>query len=245
MRREHLMVLVVVAMGVAILGSNVSMPGTRVEAAGTTVTIPGDNYSPPGIIIEAGQTVTWVNKDSDPHVTITVPGAPEAFTIPAFPGKSVSFKFTKPGVYPYYCLDHATYDVKLHRVVARKEADFFPAAMEGLIVVKGPGFTGTPAATLNISRSAYAPDNVVVQAGGKVTWTNADTDAHTVVVEGAEVPKLEVAAGKSQTAIFAKPGVYLFFDERQADYTSKLGLARAKKGAPTFPVAMQGHVIVL
>lgn len=245
MRHKHLMILAVMAVGVVALGFGLDAPSTPVQAAGVTVVIPGDSYIPAAITIEAGQIVTWVNKDSDPHVTVTALGAPEAFTLPNFPGKSASFKFTKPGVYVYYCLDHATYNARLRRAVARKEADLFPIAMEGLIVVKGPGFAGTPTAAINISGGAYAPDVAVVQAGGKVTWTNGDNDAHAVVVVGADVPKLELAAGKSQTATFAKPGIYFFYCDRHATYNSKVGLAAAKKGAPTFPVAEQGYVIVL
>ena len=245
MRHAHVVILVILVLGAAVPGSSVLTPYTLVQAAGTTVTIPGDYYLPAAITIEVGQTVAWVNKDSDPHVTVGVPGDPEAFTLVNAPGKTVSFKFTKPGVFVYYCLDHATYNAKLRRVVARKEADLFPLAMEGLILVKGPGFTGAPSATVRLSGGAYAPDIAVVQAGGKVTWTNGDAGAHAVVVKGAGVPKLDLAAGKSQTATFAKPGIYFFYDERQAIYNSKVGLAAAKKGTPTFPVAMQGYVIVL
>jgi plastocyanin len=243
--RQHLMVLVILVLGVTVLGSSPWTPYTSVQAAGTTVTIPGDYYTPTALMIKVGQTVTWVNKDSDPHVTASVLGTPESFILPTAAGKTTSFKFTKPGIYPYYCVDHATYNPKLRRAVARKEADAYPIAMEGLIVVKGPGFTGAPSATVNISGGNYMPDIAVVQAGGKVTWTNGDTHAYTVAVKAAEVPKLDLAAGKSQTATFAKPGIYFFYDERLATYDSKFGLAAAKKGTPTFPVAMQGYVIVL
>jgi plastocyanin len=244
MRREHMKVLLMLVLGVAVLGSSVWTPDTPVQAAGTTVMIPGDYYIPAAITIGVGQTVTWVNKDSDPHVTTNGLGAPAPFTLVHPPGKSTSFTFTKPGVYVYYCLDHATYSPKLHRVVARKESDAFPVAMEGLIVVKGPGFTGAQSATVNISGGAFAPDIPVVQAGGKVTWTNSGTDSHRVVVTGAGVPRLDLAAGKSQTVTFAKPGIYFFYDEGYATYKSKVGLATAKKGTPNFPVAMQGYVIV-
>ncbi len=245
MRRAYLLGLAMLAVGTAVLGPGPWMPDAAVQAAGTTVTIPGDAYLPAAIMIEVGQTVTWVNKDSDPHVSTNVPGAPKTFTIVHAPGKSSSFKFTKPGVYGYYCLDHATYNVKLRRAVARKEADQFPIAMEGLIVVKGPGFAGAPSATVNISGGAYAPDIAVVKAGGKVTWTNSDTGAHTAVFTGTEATKVDLAAGKSQSVTFAKPGIYFFYDERYATYNSKFGLAAAKKGTPTFPVSMQGYVIVL
>ena len=245
MRHEHVMILVILVLGTASLGTSVLTPSAFVQAAGTTVTIPGDSYLPAAIIIEVGQTVTWVNKDTDPHVTVSAPGDPEAFTLANAPGNTASFKFTKPGVFVYYCLVHATYNAKLRRVVARKEADLYPIAMEGLIVVKGPGFAGASSATINISRGIYAPDVAIVQAGGKVTWTNGETGAHAVVVKGVVVPKLDLPAGKSQTVTFARTGIYFFYDERQATYNSKVGLAAAKKGTPTFPVAMQGFVIVL
>jgi plastocyanin len=245
MRRAHVVIHLILVLGVAVLGSSILTPYTLVQAAGTTVTLPGDYYLPAAIMIEVGQTVTWVNKDSDPHVTTTVPGAPATFILATEAGKSSSFKFTKPGVYGYYCLDHATYNPTLHRVVARKQSDSYPLAMEGLVVVKGPGFTGAPSATVRLSRVAYAPDIALVQAGGKVTWTNGDTGAHAVIVKGAGMPKLDLAVGKSQTATFAKPGIYFFYDEGHAAYDPKLGLAAAKKGTPTFPVAMQGYVIVL
>jgi plastocyanin len=245
MRRANLLGLAMLVVGAAVLGPGPWMLDAAVQVPGTTVTIPGDYYIPATITVEVGQTVTWVNKDSDPHVTASVAGAPDAFILATAAGKSSSFKFTKPGVYVYYCLDHATYNPKLHRVVARKESDAYPVAMEGLVVVKGPGFTGAPSAMVNISDGAYSPDIAVVRAGGKVTWTNGDTGAHAVVVNGAGVPKLDLAAGKSQMVTLTKPGIYFFYDERYATYNSKLGLAKAQKGTPTFPVAMQGYVVVL
>ncbi len=218
---------------------------SAVGAAGITVTIPGDSYLPPAVTIDVGQTVTWVNKDTDPHVTTSVPGAPVSFTLVHQPGKSTSYTFSKAGVYPYYCLDHATFNTTLRRVAARKEADQFPVAMEGLVVVRGLGLTGGQAATVKISGDVYAPYIAVVRAGGKVTWINDDHAAHTAVFTGSGMPKLSLAAGKSASATFAKPGVYLFYDERFATYDAKLGLAGAKKGSPHFPVAMQGFVVVL
>lgn len=241
----HLRLLMAALVGMVAVGASLWPSSTPVQAAGVTVVIPGDSYLPPAVVIEAGQTVTWVNKDSDPHVTVSVPGVPEAFTIPNFPGKSASVTFTKPGVYPYYCVDHATYNTRLGRTVARKEADLFPIAMEGLIVVKGPGFVGTPTATVKISGGSYAPDIAVVQAGGQVTWTNGTNETHAVMVVGADGPKLELPAGGSQTATFAKPGTYFFYCPLHAIYDSKVGLAAAKKGTATFPVAEEGFVVVL
>ncbi len=244
MRRAHLLGLVMLAMGVVVLAFSPSTPNTVVQAAGdATVMIPADNYSPVVTVIEAGQSVTWVNKDGDKHAAMSVSGVPEPFSITIYPGKSASYKFTKPGVYPYYDWTHATFDPKLRRAVARKGTDMYPVAMEGLIVVKGPGFAGAPTASIDISGGNYAPDIAVVAAGGKVTWTNTDTEEHAVVT--ADGQKLALPTGKSQTANFAKPGVYTFYCERHATYNAKLGLAEAKPGTKTFPVSMQGYVIVL
>lgn len=229
-----------------LIGLIVYGPGTAgAGAAGAVVTVPGDSYDPAAIVIDVGQTVTWVNKDTDPHVSTTVPGTPASFTLVHPAGKSASFTFTKAGIYPYYCLDHATFNPSLHRAAARKEADTFPVAMEGLIVVRGPGLTGAQSATMKIAGGAYGPDIAVVRAGGKVTWINEDHTAHTATFVGAGTPNLSLAAGKSGSATFAKPGVYFFYDRRFATYNSKLGLAAAKKGAPSFPIAMQGYVVVL
>jgi plastocyanin len=233
--------------GLALLVAGLIVHGSGTAGAGAAgaVTIPGDSYNPAVVVIDVGQTVTWVNKDTDPHVSTTVPGTPASFTLVHPAGKSASFTFTKAGIYPYYCLDHATFNPTLRRAVARKEADTFPVAMEGLIVVKGPGLTGAPSATIKIAGGPYAPDIAVVRAGGKVTWINDDHTAHTAMFVGAGTPKLTLAAGKSGSATFAKPGVYFFYDARFATYNAKLGLAAAKKGAPNFPVAMQGYVVVL
>lgn len=241
MQRARLTSLVFLLGAAAACGIGAS----AVRAAGTTVTIPGDSYLPPAVTIDVGQTVTWVNKDTDPHVTTTVPDAPASLTLVHPAGKSASYTFSKAGIYPYYCLDHATFNTTLRRVAARKEADLFPIAMEGLVVVKGPGLTGRPAAAVKISGGAYAPFITVVRAGGRVTWTNDDHAAHTAVFAGRGMPRLSLAAGKSASATFATPGVYLFYDERFATYDAKIGLAGAKKGAPHFPIAMQGFVVVL
>src|SRR5579859_316598 len=128
MRRACGAGLALLIAGVIVYGAGTAGAG----GAGATVTIPGDSYNPPALVIDVGQTVTWVNKDTDPHVSTTVPGAPASFTLVHPAGKSASFTFTKAGIYPYYCLDHATFNPAHRRAVARKEADTFPVAMEGL-----------------------------------------------------------------------------------------------------------------
>jgi plastocyanin len=87
MRWERLIVLTVLVVGVAVLGPGLWSPDVPVQAGQATVTIPGDFYTQAAITIKVGQTVTWVNKDTDKHTAVAVPGSPEAFTLPAYPGK--------------------------------------------------------------------------------------------------------------------------------------------------------------
>jgi plastocyanin len=246
MRYAYLMFLTVLVAAVVALGPGSGTPNmARASDHGTTITIPGDDYSPPVLVINVGETVTWVNKDSDPHVTTSVPGAPESFTVVTGAGKTGRFTFTKAGVYQYYCSTHAAYNAKLGRVVANKDSDAFPIAMEGIIVVKGPGLTGGPEGSLAFAGGNIAPDFTVIMAGGKVTWTNKGAKDRMLQIPGAGVQKFALPAGKSQTVRFAKPGVYLFYDSNAATLDPKLGLAKAKPGTSAFPVSMQGYVIVL
>jgi plastocyanin len=246
MRYGRLIFLAGLLAAVAALGagSYTAGPARAGQSHGTTVTIPGDYYSPAVLVINVGETVTWVNKDSDGHVTTSAPGAPEAFTIPTAGGKSGSFKFTKAGVYQYYCLTHASYNSTLRRIVAHKDSDFFPAAMEGVVIVKGPGLTAAPQASLAFSNGDLAPNIAVIKAGGKVTWTNKDAKNRLLQIPAA-AERLALPAGKSQTATFAKPGVYFFYDSNAATLDPKIGLAKSKPGTKVFPVSMQGYVIVL
>jgi plastocyanin len=58
---------------------------------------------------------------------------------------------------------------------------------------------------------AIDPEEIVVESGQRVTWTNADTSRHNVVVkEGApEVFKSrDFDQGETDTLTFTKPGVY-------------------------------------
>jgi len=255
MQRARSVVSALLTAGVVVLGLNLEAAVAFPQEYNSIVVIPGEFFSPAAIVIDAGESVTWVNTDTETHALMTVPGAPEAFALQLSSGESATHKFTRAGVYVYYCQNYATYDPQLQRVVAHKDTDAFPIAMEGIVVVKGPGFAGGPSASINISGGAFAPDIVVVQTGATVTWTNADTEQHDVTwaavgsgwrgKRSVDAPLLNLEVGKGQTATFATPGVYLFYCEHHTAYDARLELAAAVKGTHAFPVSMQGYVIVL
>jgi plastocyanin len=79
--------------------------GPAVGAPATVqVTIRDFDFQPMTVIIPVGTTVTWKNLDGEPH---TVTGTGGSFRSPALDqDDTFSFKFTKPGVYPYICTIH-------------------------------------------------------------------------------------------------------------------------------------------
>ncbi|HEV2757697.1 MAG TPA: plastocyanin/azurin family copper-binding protein [Actinomycetota bacterium] len=55
--------------------------------------------------VEPGESVTWTNKDPAPH---SVTGAVNSWGDENYleQGEKVSYRFDKPGVFPYYCVLH-------------------------------------------------------------------------------------------------------------------------------------------
>ena len=101
-------------------------------------------------------SVSWHNFDSDPHFVAVVPGwsatndPPQAQAeinptdigvnriagtddVPG--GDTIAVIFNKPGLYYYYCVNHAHIDAATHRVEAFKLASEYPIPMEGFILV--------------------------------------------------------------------------------------------------------------
>jgi plastocyanin len=99
-------------------------------------------------------SVSWHNFDSDPHFVALVPGwaatsdPPQAAINPVdigvnriagtddVPGgDTITVIFSKPGLYYYYCVNHAHIDAATHRAEAFKMASEYPIPMEGFVLV--------------------------------------------------------------------------------------------------------------
>ena len=75
-------------------------------APATSVEIDNFIFKPAELTVNAGTTVTWVNKDDVPH-TATAKGKSPAFDSKALDtDEKFSFTFDQPGVYSYYCKVH-------------------------------------------------------------------------------------------------------------------------------------------
>jgi plastocyanin len=72
---------------------------------GTRVNIRNYCFGPTILRVRAGETVTWVNRDTFPHSVLGANGAWGGYDrLRAW--KEVSFRFVSSGVYPYVCTYH-------------------------------------------------------------------------------------------------------------------------------------------
>jgi plastocyanin len=82
--------------------------GTTVRAdnapAPTVVMAKDFMFAPVALTIAAGSTVTWTNKDQEPHTVVSADGLFRSGALDT--NDSFSFKFDQPGTYRYTCSIH-------------------------------------------------------------------------------------------------------------------------------------------
>jgi plastocyanin len=62
-----------------------------------------------------------------------------------------------------------------------------------------------------IEPTTFLPDSVIVSAGARVTWVNADRRAHRVVSTDGRFRSPFLEAGESYSLEFNEPGVYSYY----------------------------------
>jgi YVTN family beta-propeller protein len=72
---------------------------------GAEVVIDNFAFAPGDIMVDAGQTVRWTNRDGAPHGLTFKDGAPGDELM--LPGQDFSRRFDKPGIYDYVCSVHS------------------------------------------------------------------------------------------------------------------------------------------
>jgi len=83
--------------------------GTLASAAAAPaieVRIDNFSFSPQALTVAVGATVTWVNRDDIPHTVVSTATPPVFKSKPLDTDDKFSFKFEKPGTYPYFCSLH-------------------------------------------------------------------------------------------------------------------------------------------
>jgi amicyanin len=79
------------------------LPVSAQDAPGT-VGIDNFTFNPQKLMVKAGTTVTWTNKDDIPHAIAAVSKQFKSKALDT--GDAYSFTFTTPGAYEYFCSLH-------------------------------------------------------------------------------------------------------------------------------------------
>jgi plastocyanin len=61
-------------------------------------------FAPVAMTVQAGSTVTWTNKDDEPHTVVSDSGLFRSGAMDT--NESFSYRFDKPGTYHYLCSIH-------------------------------------------------------------------------------------------------------------------------------------------
>lgn len=75
------------------------------DVAGTRVDLSDNCFVQTILRVKQGQSVTWTNRDATEHAVTGVAGTWGEYST-FLQGKSVSYRFTRPGIYPYFCYVH-------------------------------------------------------------------------------------------------------------------------------------------
>jgi plastocyanin len=70
----------------------------------TQIVIKDFMFGPNSLTIKAGSTVTWVNKDDEPHSVVSDTGLFRSGAVDT--NETFSYKFDKPGTYHFTCAIH-------------------------------------------------------------------------------------------------------------------------------------------
>jgi len=70
----------------------------------TKIVVKNFMFVPMSLTVKPGSTVTWANMDDEPHTVVSNTGLFRSGAMDT--NESFSFKFDKPGTYPFTCSIH-------------------------------------------------------------------------------------------------------------------------------------------
>ena len=97
--------LLLTAAGMVMLwGVEVSIPSAAETPDATTIVVKDFKFMPTPLTVKAGSTVTWTNKDDEPHTVVSDTGLFRSGGMDT--NESFAYKFDKPGTYRFTCSIH-------------------------------------------------------------------------------------------------------------------------------------------
>ena len=94
-----------VAATLVVLALAAAWPGNGQAAAPSTIEISNFSFGPATLTVPVGTTVTWVNKDDEPHTVVESNMLFKSHALDT--GDRFSFTFTTAGKFQYFCTIHA------------------------------------------------------------------------------------------------------------------------------------------
>jgi plastocyanin len=97
--------LLLTAVSVAMLGGLAArIPSVAGTPEPAKIVVKNFMFTPTPLTVKAGSTVTWINKDDEPHTVVSDTGLFKSGGMDT--NESFSFKFDKPGTYHFICTIH-------------------------------------------------------------------------------------------------------------------------------------------
>ena len=83
-----------------------SAPVARAKPVTHTVRMEGTQFQPGTLVVNRGDSITWINADPFPHTATSEAGGFDSGELA--PGASWTYEATAPGEFPYVCTLHPT-----------------------------------------------------------------------------------------------------------------------------------------
>ena len=145
--------------------------------ANASVDIANFAFDPPTVTINAGETVTWTNRDQAAHSAAFTSGGPKTPILTT--GKSASLTFTVAGTFNYVCGIHGA--TMMGTVIVRAIATPVPTVAPTVAPTAAPTAAPTVAPTLAPTPSA-SPSPTLTASASPTTAAVATTATPTIAV---------------------------------------------------------------
>jgi plastocyanin len=90
--------------GMVVLGAIGVVPSVGQTSNATQIEVKDFTFAPTPLTVKAGSTVTWTNRDDEPHTVVSDTGLFRSGGMDT--NESFSYKFDKPGTYRFTCSIH-------------------------------------------------------------------------------------------------------------------------------------------
>jgi plastocyanin/uncharacterized membrane protein YozB (DUF420 family) len=201
-------------------------PQSSADGLSQLVPLQGFAFNPKALTVMVGTTVTWVNHDTVAHTVTFDDGSVSSGSL--LEGDTFSHTFDVTGSYGIYCKFHGgpggigmsmtvTVVDSLEQVPTPA-----PSGPTSAATAMGPMVMGTPEApaatqaapaasgsvAVTMQDYAFNPDAITIKVGTTITWTNHDSEGHTVTSDDGRIDSGNIDTNQTYSYTFDTPGTY-------------------------------------